>query len=266
VFVPQGCRIPSSVLYSAVGGRVYFQRSHMSDDVARLLGDLEAKARSLRSYVCAYRSDYQSGTIPFHVEGRAFFLRPDKFRSVAQVNGKEIVSTRNGSKVRRYATQGHEVWEYDLKEIPLPTPLNAGVDDLLSPFAFVDRRSLRYEGAEVVGDRVRHVFLGTLRGMESEGLLDTRKGFSLRYRPKVPRFDLRLCVDAETGILLEMTGSGPSVAGFTKSFTLEQVNGSVDESLFQMTGSGVGYRIVRISDLMIHAMDANYADQPPSKN
>ena len=102
---------------------------------------------------------------------------------LAQVNGKEIVSTRNGSKVRRYATQGHEVWEYDLKEIPLPTPLNAGVDDLLSPFAFVDRRSLRYEGAEVVGDRVRHVFLGTLRGMESEGLLDTRKGFRKTWNP-----------------------------------------------------------------------------------
>ena len=239
----------------------------MGEDLTELVRQLEARARNVQSFVAEYRIEYHAGPMPFEVEGRMYFMRPDRSRSEARVNGKTIVSIRNGSRVRRYTPGGHEVWEYDLKEIPLSVPLNAGVDDLSSPFAAIDQETLQYEGLEEAQERRRHVFIGRMRRIESEGLMDTRKGFSLRYQQKGPEVRMRMCLDPETGMVLEMVGSDKSGSpSFEKSFNLLEVNGAMDESMFSMEEPGPGYKVVQISNLMIHAMNPDYADQPPSLN
>jgi hypothetical protein len=53
---------------------------------------------------------------------------------------------------------------------------------------------------------------------------------------------------------------------FNVLFKPLEVNGIVDESLFKIEESTTGYRIVQIKDILISAMDPNYADQPPSLN
>lgn len=239
----------------------------MGEDVTELVRQLEARARNVQSFVAEYRIDYRSGPMPFVVEGRMYFLRPDRSRSEARVNGKTIISIRNGSRVWRYSPGGHDVWEYDLKEIPLWVPLNVGVDDLSSPFAAIDRDTLQYEGLEKAEERKRHVFNGTMRRIQSEGLMDTRKGFSLRYQQKGPEIRLRMYVDPDTGMVLEMVGSDTSGSpSFEKFFRLLEINATVDESMFKMEEPGSGYKVVQITDLMIHAMNPDYADQPPSLN
>jgi hypothetical protein len=239
----------------------------MSEDVTALMRQLDARAAGIRSFSADYRVEYRSGVMPFTVEGRMSFLRPDKARAEATVNGKPLVAVRNGSRVRRFAPGGGEAWEYDLKEIPLRAPLNAGLDDLSGPFAAVEPGTLRYEGIEEAGGARGHVFVGMMRRVEAEGLMDTRKGFSLRYEQKVPATRLRMRIDPDTGLLLAMAGIDEAgEPAFQKTFSLREVNGPMDESLFRMEEPPPGLRVVRVTDLMIHAMDPDFADRPPSMN
>jgi outer membrane lipoprotein-sorting protein len=239
----------------------------MSDDVTRLIRQIEERARQVSSFIADYNVTYKSGLMPFEVKGTMHFLRPDRSRSDAMVNGKPIISIRNGSTIRRYSPKGNEIWEYDLKELPLSQPLNSGVDDIVNPFYAVDETTLQYERLENIEGLRRHVFLGKMKSVATEGLLDTRKGFNLRYRLKGPEVQLRLYIDAEIGLLLGMVGSEKSGSpSFEKSFKPLEVNGPIDESLFKMEELKSGYRIVKINELLIHAMNPDYADQPPSLN
>ena len=86
----------------------------MSEDIAKLVRQIEERSKQIRSFA-DYSSSYRSSLMPFEVSGRMHFLRPDRVRSESMVNGKAIISIRNGSIIRRYSPIGNQVWQYELK-------------------------------------------------------------------------------------------------------------------------------------------------------
>lgn len=236
----------------------------MTEDVLRLVGQIRERTKLVVSFAADYRSIYHSGVLPFEAIGRTYFLRPDRIRSETIVNGKRLVSIRNGSIIRRYSPTGTEVWQYDLKSLPETQPLNFGIADITDPFFAVDEATLKYGGLQ---DAMKHAFTGMMRVPPTAGLLDTRKGFSLPYKPKAAQIQVRLLVDAETGLLLEMVGADQAGSeSFKAQFGPHEINCHLDESLFEVEETKSGYRIIEIKDILIAALDPDYADQPPSLN
>jgi outer membrane lipoprotein-sorting protein len=239
----------------------------MTEDVSQLVSQIRERAAMINSLCTDYRSFYHFGPVPFEASGRMQFLRPDRIRTESTVNGKVIISIRNGTTIRRYSPTGNEMWQYDLKEIPQTQPMNLGIVDITDPFFSVEEATLQYEGLHESEGAKMHTFHGSMRVPSMEGLLDTRKGFSLRYSPQVPRIQLRLFINAETGLLLEIIGTDQAGSeSFKASYRPVQVNAAVNESIFELNEPKSGYRIVEIKDILISAMNPDYADQPPSLN
>jgi outer membrane lipoprotein-sorting protein len=236
----------------------------MTEDVLRLVSQIRERTKLVVSFTADYRSIYHSGVLPFEASGRTYFLRPDRIRSETTVNGKSLVSIRNGSIIRRYSPTGTEVWQYDLKSLPETQPLNFGIADITDPFFAVDVATLQYGGPQ---DTMKHAFTGMTRVPTTAGLLDTRKGFVLPYKPKAPQIQVRLLVDVETGLLLEIVGTDKAGSeSFKAQFGPHEINCHLDESLFEIEESKSGYRIIEIKDILTAALDPDYADQPPSLN
>jgi len=236
----------------------------MTEEVARLLKQIRDRAMLVNSFIADYHCVYHSGPLPYEATGRTYFQRPDRIRSEVSVNGKSIVSIRNGTLIRRYSPAGKEVWQYDLKDLPQTQPINFGIADITDPFFAVDEATLQYVGQP---ESMNHVFIGMLGLPVTEGMLDTRKGFSIPYKPRAPQIRVRLVVDAETGLLREMIGTDNAGSeSFKTQFGPFEVNCHFDESLFRIEESKSGYRIVEMKDIMISAMNPDYADRPPSLN
>ena len=108
------------------------------------------------------------------------------------------------------------------------------------------------KGLETIEGSMRHVFVGKMKTFATEGMLDTRKGFSLPFRSKGPEVQLRLFIDPENGLLLGMIGSEKSGSpSFEKSFRPIEVNVPINESIFKIEEQKSGYRIVKINELLI---------------
>ncbi len=239
----------------------------MNAECARVLGEIRRLAGSVDTLRASYRSFYRLGTSRFETRGTISFKRPDKIRADAVVNGKEIVAIRNGSLVQRYTSQGSEVWQYNLKDLPQFLPINFGTLSIADPFVAVDEESLTYEGSGDANGVRGHVFLSRMKSVGSPGSLDTRKGFQLHYEPRAPRISLRLVVSATTGLLLEMTGRDKEgVTVFEATWEPGEINAVIDASLFRIDESKQGYRIIDMKDILLSALDPDYADQPPSLN
>jgi outer membrane lipoprotein-sorting protein len=239
----------------------------MTEEVSRLIAQIRVRSQQVNSLSTDYHSIYHSGPLPFESTGRMYFLRPDRVRSETTVNGKPLVSIRNGTVVCRYSPIGKDVWRYDLKDLPQSQPLNFGIADVTDPFFAVDEATIQSDGMNEYEGQQAYDFRGRIRAFPGEGILDTRKGFSLQYKPKAPQVQLRLLIDPKTGLLLRMIGTDNNGSeSFNVLFKPLEVNGIVDESLFKIEESTTGYRIVQIKDILISAMDPNYADQPPSLN
>ena len=239
----------------------------MDEECARIVEDMRRLAGAVQSLRASFTSFYSLGMTRFETHGNVFYLRPERIRMEAVVNGKEIVTIRNGPLVQRFAPHGKEVWQYNLKDVPQSLPINFGTLAITDPFVAVDEESLTHDGTRDAGGAKRHAFLARMKAVGSAGSLDTRKGFLLRYEPKAPRISLRLVVDAATGLLLSMTGHDrDGTAVFEALWEPGEINGMMDTSLFRIDALSQGYRIVDMKDIMLSALDPDYADRPPSLN
>jgi outer membrane lipoprotein-sorting protein len=239
----------------------------MTEEMSKLIGQIHERTKLINSLATEYHSVYYSGLLTFEGNGRMSFLRPDRVRSETTVNGKVIISIRNGTIIKRYSPVGNEVWQYDLKDLPQNQPINFGTADITDPLFAVDAESMHYEGLTAFGDTTTYTFLGKMRALPMEGILDTRKGFNLQYKPRPLQVQLHLFIDFQTGLLLQIIGTNnESSELFKVLYKPIEINGLIDESLFKIDESTSGYRTVEMKDIMISAMNPDYADQPPSKN
>jgi outer membrane lipoprotein-sorting protein len=239
----------------------------MNEDVSRLIAQLKGRSQQIHSLYIEYHSIYHSDTLPIESTGKMYYLRPDRVRSETTVNGKPIVPTRNGTTICRYSPNGKDAWQYVLKDVPQSQLMNFGIVDVTDPFFAVEETTIQFDCSNEQSGQRTYEFRGMLKAFPDWGKLDTRKGFSLRYKPKATQVQLHLQIDSEMGLLLRMTGKDNSgVEIFDVRFKPLMVNGIVDPSLFKIEESTTGYRIVQIKDILISAMDPDYADQPPSLN
>ncbi len=204
---------------------------------------------------------------PLETKAKVFFLSPDRCRSEAITNGKQIVTIRNGSVVRRCVPQKNEIWQYNLADLPQSEPINFAVADFMDPFFAADESTVEYEGLEELPDTSVHVFTGSARNWSKQGLLDTRKGFSIPYQPKYPQFNLKMYVDAKTGMLRRIAGvdkGGKQV--LQADYLMQSVNVPLSEALFAMDESTAKYKIVQFTDIMLTSLNPDSAEAPPSIN
>lgn len=145
--------------------------------------------------------------------------------------------------------------------------LNYGIADFRDPFLVVDGDGLAFEGQETLGDSPVQRFAGKPRNWAKEGVLDTRKGFSIPYRSPGLQTDIRLYVSLESGLLRRVTGNDLSGELVLKAdYHIEGINVALDESLFTLEESGAAYRTIDITDTMLAGLDPDAADGPPSRN
>jgi outer membrane lipoprotein-sorting protein len=239
----------------------------MTGDLAPLVGQIRSRAAGVVSFAARYRATSRLAATPLEANGTVRFLAPDRFRAEAAINGRQILTVRNGSTVHRHILSRHEIWTYDLAVLPETLPINAGVADLRDPFLAAEERSLEYEGDAELDGRTVHAFVADARNWAQEGLLDTRKGFSIRFRPKGLEARIRLLVDQETGLLRSITGR--SLRGeelFQTEYVLESVNGFLDEGLFALDRGTGAYRVLDLTDTLRASLDPTAAEGPPSPN
>lgn len=205
--------------------------------------------------------------MPIEATGRITFMAPDNFRADAVINGATIITIRRGSSVRRHIPSRHEIWKYDLKDLPASLPINAGVADVNDPFTAADESSLRYEGRIDLEDGPAHAFSAVARNWARQGVLDTRKGFSITYEP--PRFSVRLQLfaDAETGLLRRLVGMDKTEKEILRvDYMFRSVNQPVSEALFATDESTAAYRVVDVTDTLLSSLNPDAADAEPSLN
>lgn len=239
----------------------------MDDDQARLVRDIRARAATIESFIAGYESVSNLRTMPLEAKGRIWFLAPDSFRAETRVCGRQIIILRKGSAIRRRILERNEVWKYDLSDLPESLPINAGIADLRDPFFAADVESLRYEGKRELGNATVHAFAGAYRNRARAGLLDTRKGFSIRYQPADLGVRVALAIDLETGLLRRIAGEdGARNVLFRVDYLVEAVNVTLDEGLFGTEEPDVGYRLVDITDILLSSLNPDAAEAPPSPN
>jgi hypothetical protein len=239
----------------------------MTDETARIVRELRHQASLVRSFIAEYRS--ASSLLPFPLEtmAKVFFLSPDRCRSEAFTNGRQIVTIRKGSIVHRCVPQKNEIWRYDVADLPQSEPINFAVADFMDPFFAADESTIQYEGIEKLADTSAHVFTSGTRNRSKQGLLDTRKGFSIPYQPKYPQFNLRLYVDVKTGMLRRIVGadlSGKQV--LQADYLMQSINVPLSEALFAMDESTAEYKVIQLTDIMLASLHPDSAERPPSLN
>ena len=239
----------------------------MTEDVARLVREIRRLSGGITSLVVDFRSQVSLQLMPIQAYGRIHFLSPDKFRSETMVNGKKIITIRSGTSVHRYLPSKMEVWKYDLKDLPQTEPLNLAIADLRNPFILVDEANLEYSGILDESGAATHAFKAPLKNWEKHGLLDTRKGFILKYQPKGLEYRLCLLVDTKTGLLRKLTGTDKTDKQVLEAdYTIESTNIPMDESMFALNESTAPYKTVRISEILISGLNPDAADAAPSMN
>jgi outer membrane lipoprotein-sorting protein len=239
----------------------------MTEEAARLVREIRNRAHAVNSFVADYRASLRLQLMPLEVTGKIYFLSPDMFRSETWIVDEKIVTVRKGREVQRYIPKRHEIWKYNLDDLPQTEPINFGIADLKDPFFVVDETGLEYKGKLEQGDASNHLFSGAVRNWARQGLLDTRKGFSIRYQQKELKVRIELHIDSITGLLRRMTGvdsAGEEL--FQVNYVIREANLPVDESLFVLDESTANYRVIDITDILLSSLNPNAAELPPSPN
>ncbi len=236
----------------------------MTEEAAGLVREIRRRARTVTSLMAEYQASLKFPLVRLEVVGKIYYLGPDRFRSETKIADEEIVTVRAGQSVQRYIPKRRELWKYSLADLPQTEPVNFGIADLTDPFFAVDEAALVYEGIE--GGSI-WLFSADERNSAKRGLLDTRKGFSLRYEPKRPQVRMKLSVDSETGLLRRMTGldkSGREL--FQANYIVKETNVPIDESLFRMDPSSAGFKVIDLAGTLLSSLNPDAAESPPSVN
>ncbi len=239
----------------------------MTEDTARLVGEVRARCRKVISLVGRYEGVSRLQVMRLEARGRFSYRSPDKCRSETTINGSEVISVRNGSRVERRLPARKEIWTYDLKDLPQALPINYPIADFGDPFFAADEEGLAFEGQEDLQDGPVLRFAAKQRNWAKQGVLDTRKGFSIPYQPRSLEILLRLYVSRETGLLRRLVGSDASGTVLLQSdYIIEGRDVTLDDSLFALQTSEAAYRSMDITDSMIAALNPELADGRPSVN
>jgi outer membrane lipoprotein-sorting protein len=240
----------------------------MNEELDRLVREIRNRSASVASYKAHFTASYKMQIMPFTASGTMYFQSPDRSRSETSMNGRDILSIRRSDEISRIITKRKEIWKYDLKGLLLADPINFGVSDLRNPFFAVDEDSLRYEGTVKTETGSEHTFTARVRSfMGAPTHLDTRKGFKIPFKPKGLDIQVRLRVDAETGLLRGMTGTaGSGEQVFQAAYSIEEMNLPMDSSLFELHESTATYKTINMSDVFAASMNPDAADAPPSIN
>jgi outer membrane lipoprotein-sorting protein len=239
----------------------------MTEETNRVVREIRQRTQAVTSFVAAYTSVYAMQLMPFEATGKMHFRSPDLFRAETVVNGHEIVMIRKGSKVRRYVAKRNEVWTYDLNEWLQADPLNFGVADIRDPFFAVDEATMSYKGTVTAGESSEHRFDARIKFAKQAGLLDTRKGFSIRYQAKGPAIAVHIDVDSETGLLHTMTAiENQAKVVFQLGYHIDAINVPIDDSVFEFDESIAACKTIDVSEMLMASLNPNAADEPPSLN
>jgi outer membrane lipoprotein-sorting protein len=239
----------------------------MTDETASIVRELRLHASKVISFIADYHSSSSLLLFPLETTAKVFFLSPDRCRSEALTNGKKIITIRKGSVVNRTVPHKDEIWRYDLADLPQSEPINYAIADFMDPFFAVDEHTLKHEGIENLSDTSVQVFTGGTRNWSKQGLLDTRKGFSIPFQPKYPQFSLKLYVDLKTGMLRRTIGidrSGKQV--LEADYLIQSFNVPLSEALFAMDESTAKYKVIQFTDIMFASLNPDSAEAPSSIN
>ena len=239
----------------------------MTDETARIVRELRHQASRVTSFIAEYHASSSLLLFPLESTAKVFFLSPDRCRSEAISNGKQIITIRKGTSVHRCIPDKNEIWRYDLADLPQSEPINFAVADFMDPFFAIDEGTAQYEGIQELSGTSVQFFTGSTRNWSKQGFLDTRKGYSIPYQPKYPQFNLKLYVDAKTGILRRIAGidrSGKQV--LEADYLMQSVNVPLSETLFAMDESRAKYKVVQFTDIMLAVLNPDSAESPPSIN
>jgi outer membrane lipoprotein-sorting protein len=239
----------------------------MTDETARIVRELRHKASKVTSFIADYQSISSLLLFPLETKAKVFFLSPDRCRSEAFTNGRQIITIRKGNIIQRCIPQKNEIWRYDLADLPQSEPINYSVADFSNPFFAADESTIQYEGLERLPGASAQVFFGNTRNWSKHGLLDTRKGFSIPYQQKHPQFKLRLYINENTGILRRIVGidrNGKQV--LRTDYLMQSVNVRLLETLFAFDESTAKYKVVHFSDIILASLNPDSAEAPPSIN
>ena len=239
----------------------------MNGEVEKLVLELRHRVQQIRSFEATYASTSHSQLLPIDSHGTVRFLAPDRFRTEAVMNGRRVITVREGTRVETYLPDRNEAWRYDLKDIPpMPGP-GRDILEVNDPFAGIDEDSLESGGTvEFDGSEV-YRFTAEARKWAGQGVLDTRKGFRIPYRQKYPELSMTLFVTSATGVLRRrvMTDkAGKELAQL--DFMVQAIDLPLDEGLFRLEAPSDAYQRISLMEALMRSMDPDAADKPPSLN
>jgi len=239
----------------------------MDREVEKLVLELRQRIQQVRTFEAMYTSVSRSELLPIESHGTVRFSAPDRFRTEAVMNGRRVITVRQGTRVETYLPDRKEAWRYDAKDLPPMLGPGREVLETNDPFAWLQEESLESTGAlEIDGSEV-YRFTAEARRWGDQGMLDTRKGFSIPYRQRYPELSMTLFVTATTGILRRRVvtdKAGKEMAQL--DFLVQAINRPLDEGLFRLEAPSDAFHRVSLMDALLHAMDPDAADRPPSVN
>jgi hypothetical protein len=239
----------------------------MTEELQRLIQELRDRSMATVSYAASFTSSYSLQLMPFEAKGTTYFLSPDKHRAETIVKENKIIAIRRGALIYRILSNRKEIWKYDLRGLPQAEPINFAVADLRSPFYAVTEATIEYEGTRKEETFSQHIFTARIGKLTADEVLDTRKGFTIPFQPKALDVQVHLGVDAETGLLRNMTGTAKSGEHvFRAEYVVERINSPMDESLFELDESTATYKVIDMSVILASAMNPDAALDPPSVN
>ncbi len=183
------------------------------------------------------------------------------------MDGQATVTIAVGTRVRKYLPGKTETWEYDLDFQSRMLPLTSDISDLRNPFYLTEESALEYRGQAILQDRPAYHFVSRLWQPSNDGVLDTRKGFTIRYGPKTLNIAIALFVDVGDCLLRRRVGtSADGTKVLEADYRIEAINLSLDESLFDMKEASGAYRKVDLREVLRTALNPDSAEAPPSRD
>jgi outer membrane lipoprotein-sorting protein len=217
----------------------------MTDELDTLLRQIKKSNKIVTSLVAEYQASVGLFQSPIEVAGKVYFLQPNRFRLDTNSNNREITTIRIGRSIERRLPNRKELWKYDLDDIPQSEPINYGIADLRDPFFLVDTAELIYEGTQEIEMVQTYAFSAPSKGWEKKGLLDTRKGYSIKFQPKRAVARIKVNVDSRTGLLRRLLGvdkQGKEL--FQASYLNLHINVALDASLFVIGAATESYKVI----------------------
>jgi outer membrane lipoprotein-sorting protein len=239
----------------------------VTGETAGLVRKIRERTRRVTSFVADYRASLGFQLVRLEVVGRIYYASPDRTRAETRIADEDIVTIRRGRSVQRYIPKRNETWKYSFDDLPQTEPINFGIADVCDPFFAIDESGLEYHGTTELEESSTWEFSAEVKNWARQGLLDTRKGFSIRYEPKSPRIRITLHVDHESGLLRRLTGVDKTGAElFQANYFVREMNVPMDDSLFVMDESTASYKVIDIAETLLSSLNPDAADSPSSLN